>query len=68
MSERKTKMTKWIFVAEDGNGKIHIFNKNIRKEKMGEDLVFDYQKEIQSKNLSVLCIYRKSDIIENVKI
>lgn len=58
MSDFKT----WLVLAEDGDGKIHIFYKTIDES---ESWTLDaLQHEVQERGLTVLAMYREGDIVE----
>ena len=53
--------TKWVIVAEDGNGKTHIFHKWIDE---GESWTLEaFQNEVKSHGVTILASFREEDVV-----
>lgn len=56
---------KWVAVAQDGNGKQHIFTRILNEKIINSyDEVENFRKDIENRGLCVNCMYRQKDIVE----
>lgn len=60
---------KWITVAQDGNGKQHIFTRTLSEKIINNcDEVENFRKDVEDRGLCVNCMYRQKDVIERLVI